>query len=209
MLATLIAPCCRRRSWPAERRDALAKEFAVLTDRAGQERRSELLFRSAPSIGPNAFAMPGGTVLLFDQLVAIAEFDDEILGVLAHELGHAEGRHPLRLLYQVLGLNAAIMLLGGEPGDLIEAAAHQGSSPLGFAYSRDFEREADSRSVELMVKAGRDPVAFVRLLGRLEAKMGGGVPRRASSPHIPAPPTASRTSGARPARSAGAGNVKL
>lgn len=174
MLATLDKTLLSPSELPEPRRAALARDFATLAALTGQERRSELLFRSAPAIGPNAFAMPGGTVLLFDQLAALAKSDDEILGVLAHELGHAEARHPLRMLYQLLGLNAAIMLLGGDPGDLIEAAAHQGSLLLGFAYSRDFEREADARSVALMLKAGRDPVAFVHLLERIEAKMGGG-----------------------------------
>ncbi len=57
-------------------------------------------FRASPIIGANAFALPGGIVIVTDQLMQLAEHDDEILAVLAHEIGHVKHRHVLRGLPQ-------------------------------------------------------------------------------------------------------------
>ena len=59
-------------------------------------------------------ALPGGTVILTDQLVALAKNDDEIAGVLAHEIGHVKHRHSLKQLYRVLGIGFMISVIGGD-----------------------------------------------------------------------------------------------
>lgn len=156
---------------PEARQEALRRQMASLADRAGLP-SPDLLLRDAPTIGPNAFALPGGTVILTDQLVEEARGDDEVLGVLAHEMGHVEGRHGLRRLYAAAGLYAFIAMLGGDPGPLVETLATQAGVLRILSYSRDFEREADRRGVEIMMAEGRDPTAFVVLIGRLSGAAG-------------------------------------
>ena len=129
---------------PAERQAALREEFAQMTGELGEPGfRYDLQFRSAPAMGPNALALPSGTVLLTDELVALADRDEEVLAVLAHEVTHVEQRHGVRSVLQNSG---ATFLIGLVLGDLTSATSLGASLPTIFAqtgYSRDFEREAD------------------------------------------------------------------
>ncbi len=132
-----------------------------------------LNFRKGGTIGPNAFALPDGTVVLTDELVDLAKADDEmILGVLAHELGHVDHEHSLRQLYRAAGVTALIMLIGGDIGSGTEDILIQGSALLQLSYSRGAEREADRFSVDLMHAAGRDPAAIARFFELIRDTLG-------------------------------------
>lgn len=132
----------------------------------------ELHFRDGGRMGANAFAMPGGTIVITDQLVKLAKTDDEIAGVLAHEIGHVQNRHTLQQLYRVLGLTALIAVIGGDASQIVDQVVGQAAALQQLAYTREFEADADRRSVEIMVAAGRDPTAFVTLLGRITGEKG-------------------------------------
>ena len=127
----------------------------------------KLLFRDGGRLGANAIALPGGTIILTDQLVALAEKDDEIAGVLAHEIGHVTGRHSLKQIYRVLGIGFMITIIGGDSGQIVEDVIAQAVAIESLSYSRNFEIDADRQSVAIMVEAGRDPMAFVDLLDRI------------------------------------------
>ena len=132
-----------------------------------------LIFRSAPSVGPNAFAMPGGTVLLTDELVGYAKNDDEITAVLAHEIGHLAQRHSLRILLQD---SATALFIAGVTGDLTNITALSASIPtvlMRSKYSRQFEREADEFAFEVLERRGLDPQLLRDLLSRVEDSAGG------------------------------------
>jgi Zn-dependent protease with chaperone function len=132
-----------------------------------------LNFRDGGYIGPNAFALPDGTLVLTDQLVAMAAGDTEmILGVLAHEIGHVEKNHSLRQLYRAAGTAGLIMLIAGDIGSGGEEILTDGAALLTLSYSRSAESEADRISVELMSKAGNDPAAIGRFFVLLENKLG-------------------------------------
>ena len=142
--------------------------FEELTILAGEERAPlRLEFRDGGRVGANAIALPGGTIIVTDELVGLAENDDEIAGVLAHEIGHVEHRHSLKQIYRVLGLGFMLSVVGGDSGQIVEDVIAQAALLENLSYSRAFEREADGYSVELMVAAGRDPAAFVDLLDRI------------------------------------------
>ncbi|MEJ6783323.1 M48 family metallopeptidase [Aminobacter sp. Piv2-1] len=161
----------------AERRKSLSDGFAELvaqTDETPPERAAyALTFRTGGPIGPNAFALPDGTVVLTDELVELAGNDDEmILGVLGHEIGHVDHKHSLRQLYRAAGVTALIMLIGGDIGSSTEDIMVQGAALLSLSYSRDAETDADRFSVALMRKAGKDPAAIARFFELLRDKLG-------------------------------------
>jgi predicted Zn-dependent protease len=104
---------------------------------------------------------------LTDQLEALAENDDQIAGVLAHEIGHVEHKHSLRQVYRALGLAFMIGVIGGDSGQVVEDVVANAALLDTFSYSRSFETESDIHSVEIMMKAGRDPMAFVDLLDNI------------------------------------------
>jgi beta-barrel assembly-enhancing protease len=112
----------------------------------------------------NAFAVPGGQLVLTKGLVQTASSADEVAGVLAHELGHAIELHP------ETGLLRAIAL--GMAGDLVFA----GSSTTGnigvlltqLRYTRAAEREADAHAVRILKNAGISPKGFGDFFERID-----------------------------------------
>lgn len=137
-----------------------------------------LHYRAAPAIGANAFALPGGDIVVTDALVALAPSDAHVAAVVAHELGHVAHRHGLRNLIQASVLAAVIGVWTGDVSALATAGA---TMVLSSAYSRDFEREADAWGADLLQRAGRSPALLAEMLERLEqahrpdaAASGGG-----------------------------------
>lgn len=156
-----------------ERQHALLSGFNALSAAAPRGPGGYVLnFRGGGAIGPNAFALPDGNVVLTDELVALAKTDDDmILGVLAHEIGHVEHADSLRRLYRAAGLAGLIMLIGGDLGSGTEDILVQGAGLAALSYSREQEANADRYSVELMIKAGRDPGAIARFFHVLEEEL--------------------------------------
>ena len=118
---------------------------------------------------PNAFALPGGKVYLFDGLLAKAENADEIAGVLAHELGHLKHRDNTRNLIYNGGTSFLIGLLFG---DVTGSAAliFASRSLVTASYSREAEQNADTFSIDVMHRLGRSPKPMGELLFRVTGK---------------------------------------
>ncbi len=133
----------------------------------------------ASRIGPNAFAVPGGIVVMTDELVELAESDAEIMAVLAHEVGHLYGRHSLRILLQN---SVSALLIAGLTGDISNITALSAAIPtvlMQAKYSRDFEREADDFAFEYLETRSVSTDALSNLLLRLEQSEsddGGDIP---------------------------------
>jgi Zn-dependent protease with chaperone function len=121
--------------------------------------------------GPNAFALPGGTMVMTDELIALAAKepalqDHIVLGVLAHELGHVKYRHGMQHLVSssILGLVATVVW--GDFSSVIAAV------PLWLgqaSYSRDAERQADEESRRIMAAAGLNPMGMVKFFELMRA----------------------------------------
>lgn len=149
-----------------ERQRALTARFNNLANADTQTIRHQILFRDGQSLGANALALPDGTIIVTDQLVALAEHDEEILGVLAHELGHLKYRHSLRMLIQgsVVGF-----VLAWYIGDVSTVAAGLPALLLQARYSREHEREADRYAATVLKANAIPPQRLADMLGRLEA----------------------------------------
>lgn len=149
-----------------ERQRALTTRFKNLANPDIQNLRHQILFRDGQSLGANALALPNGTIIVTDQLVGLAENDEEILGVLAHELGHLKHRHSLRMLIQgsVVGF-----VLAWYIGDVSTVAAGLPTLLLQARYSRDHEREADRYAATVLKANAISPQRLADMLGRLEA----------------------------------------
>lgn len=149
-----------RRAWDAVRLAHSAAETA----QGRTVRPSQLLIRHS-NIGPNAVALPGGVMLLTDDMVRLVRHDTQVIaGVLGHELGHVQHRHGMRALLQVGLLGAAASLLWGDFSGLLSAVPVW----LGQAhYSREAEREADAYSVAVLRAAGISPTVMITLFERL------------------------------------------
>ncbi len=118
---------------------------------------------------PNAYALPGGKVYLLDGLLQRARNVDEVAGVMAHELGHAQNRDGLRKIIQTGGSSFLIGLLFGDVtggGAMLFAAR----SIVDASYSREAETRADSFTIKAMHGLGRSP----RPMGEFLVRVTGG-----------------------------------
>jgi Zn-dependent protease with chaperone function len=165
---------------PAERQAQLQQRFDALAAQVepGMRRypayvpQLALVFRSG--LSANAFALPGGTIVMTDALVEAAARqgpgDDALMGVLAHEIGHVLHRHTTRIVVEQGVLNVGLGLALGDVSMLVST----GSSLLtGLAYQRVHETEADCFAARLMNKARIPAAPMADLLLAMEAAAHG------------------------------------
>ena len=135
---------------PAEQQLVIVNRFKSLALPKDGVPTHEILFRKS-KIGPNAFALPSGQIIMTDEMVKLLGNDDAIMGVLAHELGHLHERHLLRRIIQgsVVGLATTVLL-----GDASSVIAAIPTVMLDLKYSRDAEREADAYAIAMLKANG-------------------------------------------------------
>ncbi len=168
---------------PAARQARLRARLAAMMQEARDATPYRVEFRASRSIGPNAFALPSGIIVVTDELVRLARRDEEVLAVLAHELGHVRYRHTMRRLLEG---SATALVVAGLTGDVASTTSLAAAAPallLQTKFSRDNEREADQYAIELMRKAKLNPGYLGAILSRMESgsKRGGGMPTFLSS----------------------------
>jgi predicted Zn-dependent protease len=151
-----------------ERVEKLGERIAAGTDRKDLVYRFTVLDDEKDD-NYNAFAVPGGYIYIFSDLVEKLQTDDTIAAVLAHEMGHEEARHAIKRLQGSLGATA-LMLLGtqmqSDPGSY--AALNAAIGQLMAAYSRHDERQADELSIKYLKRAGFDPEGTIDALRALK-----------------------------------------
>ncbi len=130
-----------------------------------------LEFREGGVIGANAFALPGGIMVVTDEIIALSKNDTEIIAVLAHELGHVKQRHAFRQSLQ--GVLSGLVL-AAVTGDVSSVASGLPAALMQMRYSREHETEADVFALHAMQKACLPPKAFADILQRLQAQSEGG-----------------------------------
>jgi Zn-dependent protease with chaperone function len=156
---------------PPARRHDIAVRFQTV---AGWEVRGisgyRLLLRNAPRIGPNAFALPDGRIVVTDQLVALAQNDAEIDGVLAHEMAHVNHADGLQSVYQASLVPAAIAFITGDASQIAQMAAILPGVLLESSYSRTFEQQADDDAAVILRRHGEDPGQLANFLERMDLR---------------------------------------
>ena len=129
-----------------------------------------LEFRAGGMIGANAFALPGGIMVVTDEMVALSKNDNEIIAVLAHELGHVKQRHAFRQSLQ--GVLSGL-ILAAVTGDVSSVGSGLPAALMQMRYSREHEIEADIFALAAMQKACVPPSAFAEILQRLQNQTFG------------------------------------
>ncbi|PZQ66624.1 MAG: peptidase M48 [Variovorax paradoxus] len=169
---------------PPERQAALRERFDALVAQLGTGEASSLhryrgyaprfalAFRSG--MPANAFALPGGRIVVTDALVNAAARaglpDDALVGVLAHEMGHVVHRHGTRLVVEQGVLNVGLGLALGDVSSVVSMAS---TVLTGLAYRRGHEREADCFAVALMQRAALPVAPMADLLMHIDGPPTG------------------------------------
>lgn len=162
-----------------QRQDALSARFAALQPPTGSAPGHRVVFRANRAMPANAIALPSGTIILTDDLVRLSANDSELLAVLAHELGHVQARHGMRLILQgsIVGLITAWFV-----GDVSSAVAAAPAALLQANYSREFERAADDFARRMLAENGLSAQCLADILSRLENADSAAVGRDARLP---------------------------
>lgn len=167
--------------WEREYGDALIGDFGgkYCNGAGGQAALDKLALRLSPAASRlkirvvkidmvNAAALPGGTIVIFEELLSESDAPEDMAGVLAHELAHVERRHVTQAMIRDLGLGLVVSVFGGTTGGSIDGL-------LAAGYSRGSEREADRDAIAKLRRAGIDPLptaGFFKKLADQEARLG-------------------------------------
>lgn len=118
----------------------------------------------------NAFALPGGYVVVFTGLLTKAESGEEVAGVLSHELNHVLQRHGMERMVKMLGLAAVVGILLGDQQGLTGLAKQVGMELVTLKFGRAQEMEADVTGIRLLSDARIAPDGMIRFFERLSEK---------------------------------------
>lgn len=143
----------------------------------------DLLFRDMPGMGPNAFALPGGTMVMTDAFVEQFPEPDVLAGVLGHEIGHVVEEHGLKRLYRSLSLYLLVAFLAGDTGPILEDVILEGNVLLSLSFSRAQETSADEFGLTLSREAGFNPSGLKVFFEKLDEEYGDGEPAQWMSTH--------------------------
>jgi len=121
----------------------------------------------------NAFALPGGYVVVFTGLMKKAESGEEVAGVLSHELNHVLQRHGLVRVVKNLGLLTVVAIVLGDQQGLVGIMKQLGVELLTLKFGREQETEADLKGLQLLQRAKIDPSGMIVFFERLSEKDQG------------------------------------
>lgn len=169
-LAGLDASICGKSAIDAATQERVSRGLAKLTAGLDDGYSYKLIFRACKGMGANAFALPGGTIVITDDLIKLAENDAQITAVLAHEIGHVRRHHGVRLAIQASGLAALIATLAGDAVSVTGLAVTLPTALLQSGYSRQLEEEADTYAFQRLKEIGSSPKYFAQILERMEAQ---------------------------------------
>jgi len=169
---------------PLETQQYLTDTLSRFTQDMPNPARFKLEFRKLPGDLPNAFAIPGGTIVVSDGLVAALPDEDAFTAVVAHEIGHQVHRHVLRHVLQGSAVIIAATLLTGDVSSATGVVLAVPTFLLSSRYSRDFEREADAFAFTALRDRGISPEWFANALRRLEAQSPVSIDAGGASDYI-------------------------
>ena len=134
---------------------------------SGLYKYPEIKFNKSNILGPNALALPGGPIIITDDLVELLKDDDLILSVIAHELAHIKERHSLQQIVEIAGLSSIAWMIFGLDESILEEIVFIGINIWGLKKSRDLEKDADLMALKLLEKTGMSKKSFIQAIERL------------------------------------------
>ncbi len=168
--------------------NGVGQKIAKVSDRTDIQYHFKVL--ESPEI--NAFACPGGFIYIYTGLLKTMDNEAQLVGVLAHEIGHVVARHSVKRLQQVLGLQVLLSIALGESSELTQKAIGAGLVLIMQGYSRKNEFEADFNGAYYITRAGYHPQGMIQLFGKFKEMEKGRKDTALDQLLASHPPTADR-----------------
>jgi Zn-dependent protease with chaperone function len=127
----------------------------------------ELKLRIIDAQFPNAFALPGGWIVVTDDLIDLMESPDELAGVLAHETAHVSQRHVMSAQIREMGFGMLLEFMIGGGSGAGQGLARAGASLESYRHTRGAEAEADDFAMQYLVDADLNPDSLAQFFDRL------------------------------------------
>jgi len=153
---------------PEEQENIQTQFSNLLNIETLKQRNYQLMFRNAPTVGANAFALPNATIVVTDDIVELLN-DDELNTVLLHEIGHVHHRHSMRMLVRQTMLSSIILLMTGDPGFASSMILLLPQVLLETQHSRALETQSDTFALDHMANLGLQPKAFASAMQKISA----------------------------------------
>lgn len=136
------------------------------------DHRLNVHFRASEALGANAFALPGGNLVFTDDMIELAQHDEELIAVLAHEAGHAVHRHSMRNLVQGSLLVFVMVSLTGDVSAASDLVTGVPALLATLSYQRGMEEEADEFALAFLQDQQISPQRFADIMLRLDPPSG-------------------------------------
>jgi predicted Zn-dependent protease len=120
----------------------------------------------------NAFCTPGGYIYVYTGLIKYLDSEEQLAGVIAHEIGHADLRHSTRQMTKSYGVDVMLSIIAGDQALIRDLTA----SIIGLKFSRTHETEADKASVTFLCGTDYDAAGGAKFFEKIEAEGGAAVP---------------------------------
>lgn len=153
-----------------ERVRSVGERIAAVCDRKAINYKFRIIEDKEDKDLVNAFALPGGYVYVFKNLLNEAKTDDELACVLAHEVAHIVARHGIKRLQAVLGYNLLVVLAAGTNSAEFARGAQAAYVQILMGYSREDELLADRMAAKYAGLAGYNPDAMITFLRKMRAR---------------------------------------
>ncbi len=147
-----------------------------IVDQVGQT-PFDFKFYVINALEPNAFAIPGGYIFVTTGLIVLSESEQEVAGVLGHEIAHVTQRHVAQMIERSKRLSWATLAAmlaalaagrGGAGGQAGAAMATAMAGALTLKYTREMEADADQNGLRYLIKSGYDPNGIITFLNRIQ-----------------------------------------
>jgi predicted Zn-dependent protease len=134
----------------------------------------------------NAYALPGGYMVVYDGIIKKMKSEEELAGLLAHEFSHIKLKHTLKSTFNSIGFSALLQIIfGGFDESVIGLLGNQTEQLRQLHYSRALEQEADENGFQLMKEQQLDPNGMINLFERLKAESSDMIPGILSTHPLP------------------------
>jgi len=164
--------------------DRIGRRLVQVTSPELQHREFQYSFKVINVREINAFALPGGPMYINRGMMQAASVEGEVAGVMAHELSHVILRHGTagatkQQPFAIGTIAGAIAgaIIGGRVGQVVAQGTQFGLGTYFLRYSREYEKQADLLGVQLMARAGYDPLDLMHMFQTIEKQGGGGGPQ--------------------------------